>query len=116
MFDKDAHQKIFAAIHYLFHKAEPIDILTVTHALKKSGELEIVGGAYYITQLTSRIASAANIEYHARIILQKHIQRELIRISGETIKDALCEDNMDVLNLLDRKLIRNSRGKHPKEL
>ncbi len=100
-FYKDAHQKIFAAIHYLFHKAEPIDILTVTHALKKSGELEIVGGAYYITQLTSRIASAANIEYHARIILQKHIQRELIRISGETIRDAY-EDNMDVLNLLDR--------------
>lgn len=100
-FYKDSHQKIFGAIHYLFHKAEPIDILTVTHTLKKSGELELVGGAYYITQLTSRIASAANIEYHARIILQKYIQRELIRISGETIKDAY-EDTMDVLNLLDR--------------
>src|SRR5688572_6285079 len=100
-FYKDSHQKIFAAIHQLFHKAEPIDILTVTHTLKKSGELELVGGAYYITQLTSRIASAANIEYHARIILQKYIQRELIRISGETIKDAY-EDTMDVLNLLDR--------------
>ena len=101
VFYKDSHQKIFGAIHHLFHRAEPIDILTVTHALKKSGELEIVGGAYYITQLTSRIASAANIEYHARIILQKYIQRELIRISGETIKDAY-EDNMDVLQLLDK--------------
>ena len=100
-FYKDAHQMIFQAIHTLFHKAEPIDILTVTHALKKSGELEIVGGAYYITQLTSRIASAANIEYHARIILQKYIQRELIRISGETIKDAY-EDTQDVLQLLDK--------------
>jgi replicative DNA helicase len=100
-FYKDAHQMIFQAIHNLFHKAEPIDILTVTHALKKSGELEIVGGAYYITQLTSRIASAANIEYHARIILQKYIQRELIRISGETIKDAY-EDTEDVLQLLDK--------------
>jgi len=101
VFYKDAHQMIFKVIHQLFHKAEPIDILTVTHALKKSGELEIVGGAYYITQLTSRIASAANIEYHARIILQKYIQRELIRISGETIRDAY-EDNEDVLSLLDR--------------
>ena len=100
-FYKDAHQKIFEAIHHLFHRAEPIDILTVTHALKKSGDLEIVGGAYYITQLTSRIASAANIEYHARIILQKYIQRELIRISGETIKDAY-EDNIDVLQMLDK--------------
>jgi replicative DNA helicase len=100
-FYKDSHQLIFKAIHELFHKAEPIDILTVTHTLKKSGDLEIVGGAYYISQLTSRIASAANIEYHARIILQKYIQRELIRISGETIRDSY-EDNMDVLELLDK--------------
>lgn len=101
VFYRDSHQYIFKAIQYLFQKAEPIDILTVTHALKKSGELELAGGAYYITQLTSRIASAANIEYHARIILQKFIQRELIRISGETIKDAY-EDTLDVLMLLDK--------------
>ncbi|MFN5325008.1 MAG: replicative DNA helicase [Bacteroidota bacterium] len=100
-FYKEAHRLIFAVIHELFNAAQPIDILTVTHALKKKGELELVGGAYYISQLTSRIASAANIEYHARIILQKHIQRELIRISGETIRDSY-EDNMDVLELLDR--------------
>lgn len=99
-FYKEANQKIFRAIHSLFHTAEPIDILTVTHALKKSGELEIVGGPYYITQLTNRIASAANIEFHARIILQKYIQRELIRISSETIRDAY-EDTSDVLELLD---------------
>ncbi|HNR20214.1 MAG TPA: replicative DNA helicase [Bacteroidia bacterium] len=99
-FYKDAHSKIFRVIHELFHKAEPIDILTVTHALKKSGELEIVGGPYYITSLTNRVASAANIEYHARIILQKYIQRELIRISNDTIKEAY-EETSDVLNLLD---------------
>lgn len=99
-FYKDSHQKIFKVIHELFHKAEPIDILTVTHALKKAGELELIGGAFYITQLTNRIASAANIEYHARIILQKFIQRELIRISSETIKNAY-EDTSDVLKMLD---------------
>ena len=99
-FYKEAHQKIFKVIRDLFNKAEPIDILTVTHALKKAGDLELVGGAFYITQLTNRIASAANIEFHARIILQKFIQRELIRISSETIKSAY-EDTSDVLKMLD---------------
>lgn len=100
-FYKDAHRLIFEVIHELFHKNQPIDILTVSQALKKNGNLEIVGGSFYISQLTSRIASAANIEYHARIILQKHIQRELIRISGETIRDAY-EDSKDVLEMLDK--------------
>ena len=85
----------------MFERSEPIDILTVTNELKKSGELDIVGGPYAITQLTNRVASAANIEYHSRIILQKHIQRELIRISAETIKDAY-EDTSDVFMLLDK--------------
>ena len=74
----DKHQKIFEAIKQLFYRSEAIDILTVTNELKKSGSLDIVGGPYYITQLTNRVASAANVEFHARILLQKHIQRELI--------------------------------------
>lgn len=100
-FYKEQHQKIYHAIHQLFHSTEPVDILTVTQQLRKNAELEIAGGAYYITQLTNRVASAANVEYHARIILQKFIQRELIRISGETIRDAY-EETTDVLDLLDR--------------
>jgi len=101
VFYKESHQKIFSAILRLFSKSEPVDILTVTNELKSSGELEIVGGPYYITMLTSRIASASNVEYHARIILQKHIQRELIKISSGIIKDAF-EDTTDVFDLLDR--------------
>ena len=101
VFYKDSHQRIFAAIARLFGKSEPVDILTVINELKSAGELEIVGGPYYITMLTSRIASAANVEYHARIILQKHIQRELINISSEIIKEAF-EDTTDVFNLLDK--------------
>jgi len=100
-FYKEAHQIIFSAIVRLFGKSEPVDILTVTNELKNSGELDIVGGPYYITQLTNRIASTANVEYHARIISQKFIQRELIRISSEIIKDAF-EDTTDVFDLLDR--------------
>lgn len=101
VFYKEAHQVIFNAIHKLFSRSEPVDILTVTNELKNSGELELVGGAYYITQLTNRIASAANVEYHVRIITQKYIQRELIRISSDIIKDAF-EDTTDVFDLLDK--------------
>ncbi len=101
VFYKDNHKRIMAAIASLFAKSEPVDILTVTNELKSTGELEMIGGPYYITMLTSRIASTANVEYHARIILQKHIQRELIRISSEIIKDAF-EDTTDVFDLLDK--------------
>ncbi len=100
-FYKEIHQKIYGAILRLFTKSEPVDILTVTNELKSSGELEMVGGPYYITMLTSRIASAANVEYHARILIQKHIQRELIKISSDIIKDAF-EDTTDVFDLLDK--------------
>jgi replicative DNA helicase len=78
-FYKEAHGRIFTAIQNLFQRSEPIDILTVTQELKRTGELEIVGGAYYISQLTNRVASSANVEFHARIISQKYIQRELIK-------------------------------------
>lgn len=112
VFYKEAHQKIYAAIIDLFNKSEPVDILTVTSQLKKNGELEAVGGPYYITQLTSRIASSANIEYHTRIVSQKFLQRELIRISSEIIRDAF-EDTSDVFDLLDtaeRNLFQISEG------
>lgn len=101
IFYKESHQIIYRAITRLFAKSEPIDILTVTNELKRTGELELVGGPYYITQLTNRIASTANVEYHSRIISQKFIQRELIRISSEIIKDAF-EDTTDVFDLLDK--------------
>ena len=95
------HQKIFNAISVLFEKTSPVDILTVTAQLRQQGELEMIGGAYYITELTNRVASAANIEYHSRIIIQKYIQRELIRISTDVINSAY-EDTSDVLDLLDK--------------
>ena len=101
VFYVDKHQRIFHAIHHLFEKSSPVDILTVTAQLRQQGELEMIGGAYYITELTNRVASAANIEFHSRIIIQKFIQRELIRISTEVIQSAY-EDTTDVLDLLDK--------------
>ena len=100
-FYREAHQHIFMAIKRLFAESQPIDLITVTNELRKTGELEIIGGPYYLAQLTNRVASSANIEFHARIIAEKYIQRELIRVSTEIIHDAY-EDSMDALDLLDK--------------
>ncbi|MEY3051256.1 MAG: primary replicative helicase [Bacteroidota bacterium] len=99
-FYTDAHQLIYRAILRLFERSHPIDLLTVQEELRKSGDLEAVGGAYYLVELTNRVASSANIEYHARIVAQKHIQRELIKVSTQIIRDAY-EDTTDVFTLLD---------------
>lgn len=96
----EAHQHIYRAMRRLFDRSQPIDLLTVMEELKKSGDLEASGGPAYLAELTHRVASAANIEYHARIIAQKYIQRELIRVSTKTIRDAF-EDTSDVFELLD---------------
>lgn len=100
LFYDPRNQKIFESIQTLFQKSSPVDILTVTAQLRQQGDLEMIGGAYYITELTNRVASAANIEYHSRIISQKYIQRELIRISTEIINNAY-EDTTDIFDLLD---------------
>ena len=99
-FYSDAHQLIFKSIIRLFERSQPVDILTVTEELKKAGDLDKVGGSFYLVGLTNRVASAANIEFHARIIAQKHIQRELIKVSTNVIRDAY-EDTTDVFQLLD---------------
>ena len=69
VFYKTEHQLIFAAIRRLFAQVKSVDILTVTDELRQTGELDMVGGPYYIAMMTNRVASSANIEYHARIIL-----------------------------------------------
>lgn len=99
-FYADGHQRIYRAMQGLQQKNQPIDILTVVEELRRREELEMVGGPYYVTKLTNAVVSAANIEAHSRIILQKFIQRELIRISGEIISDSY-EDSTDVFDLLD---------------
>lgn len=97
----DAHQKIYAAIRRLFDKGEPVDLLTVTEELRRSDELEIVGGAYFLTILTTSVLTSAHVEAHARVVMEKFVQRELIRLSGNIIADAY-EDSTDVFDLLDK--------------
>lgn len=99
-FYKEGHKAIFQAILDLFTESQPIDLLTVTTQLRKNGTLEIAGGAFYITELTSKVSSAANIEFHARIITEQSIKRELIQIASEIQRDAF-EETTDVFELLD---------------
>ena len=111
-FYKTANQNIFESIFNLFKNAQPIDLLTVSADLRKNGKLESVGGDYYLVQLTQKVSSSAHIEFHARIILQKYIQRSLIRISNEIIESSYKE-SVDVFDLLDEaesKLYDVSQG------
>ncbi|MEM9686647.1 MAG: replicative DNA helicase [Bacteroidota bacterium] len=99
-FYKEAHKYIYEAIVKLFETSEPIDLLTVSAQLRKDDKLDRVGGDFYLIQLTKKVASSAHIEFHARIILQKFIQRQLIKISREIIEQAY-EETTDVFDLLD---------------
>jgi replicative DNA helicase len=100
-FYKESHQKIYQAIVDLSSKQKAIDILTVTEELRRKKDLEEIGGPLFITQLTSKVASAAHLEFHARIIQQKYIQRELIRVSS-TIQKLAFDETIDVDDLLDQ--------------
>lgn len=100
-FYADAHQKIWETILLMQSNGTPIDIHTVTNELRNSGKLEIVGGVYYLMQLTDTVLSSAHIEAHARIVFEKFTQREIIRICGSMIADAY-DDSGDAFELLER--------------
>ncbi|RLD63124.1 MAG: replicative DNA helicase [Bacteroidetes bacterium] len=116
-FYRDAHNKIYQAILDLSTNDKAIDILTVTEELRNKSELDEIGGPFYITQLTNRVASAAHIEYHARIVAQKFIQRELIRISSEIQKRAFDEatDVVDLLDFSESELFKVAEGNIKRE-
>jgi len=112
VFYHPAHQKIFEAIHNLFKEGLPVDLLTVSSRLKKDKNLEIVGGEFFLIQLTQKVSSSAHIEFHARIIIQKYIQRSLIKISNEIIEDSYDEstDVFDLLDTAESKLYEITQG------
>ena len=95
------HQFIYGAMHDLFANTKPVDLITVTDRLQKNGELEAAGGVAYIAQLTNRVASSAHIEFHSRIIAEKFIKRELIKVSSEIIRDAY-DETIDVFELMNK--------------
>jgi replicative DNA helicase len=96
----------------LFEEGKPIDIFTVTESLRARGSLQQIGGEYYLITLSNIVATAAHIEYHARIVLQMYVKRKLIEISGEIIEKSY-DETVDVLDLLDsaeQELFKVSQG------
>ena len=98
-FYTEEHRLIYKAIESLSAELKPIDLYTVTECLKVRGELKKVGGAAYLAQLTQKVGSAANVEFHAKIIAQKYVQRELIRSATEIQRRSYDEDQ-DVTDLI----------------
>lgn len=99
-FYKEAHQKLYQAIFNLSKESNPVDLYTVAVELQKTGCLDICGGPHYLAQLSAKVVSAANIEFHAHIIQEKYLQRELIRLSSE-IQNRAFDDGTDLQELFD---------------
>lgn len=93
------NQKIYSAIQSLGASQQPIDMLTVTEQLRQMGAINEVGGPMFISELTSRVASGAHVEYHARIVAQKYLARELIRFASQ-IESQAFDESYDVDDLL----------------
>ena len=117
-FYKESHASIYQAILDLQLREEPIDLLTVTQELRRREILEKVGGPFYITQLTTRVLSSVHAEYHARILYQKYIQRELIRVSTNIQERAFDEsvDVEDLLNSSEQAIFEITQGSLRKEI
>ncbi len=113
---KPAHQRIFAAMIALFERGEPVDILTLVEELRRRGDLEKAGGEFYLTELTGRVTSAANVEYHAHIVLEKALMRQLIASSSDVVKRAFSEgeDALDLLDEAEQKIFQISEQRMKK--
>jgi len=98
-FYKDNHQKVFSAMRVLYEKHDPIDELTVITQLRRQGELEIVGGAYAITELSK--STRNNWDFNTKIIYEKYLARETIRISSTAIQEAY-DDTVDIFDLIEK--------------
>ena len=98
-FYEKSHELIYTAVRDLAMRQEPVDMMTVVEQLKRMGSLDLVGGPVYISELTNKVASTAHLEFHARIIAQKYLARELIRFSA-TVQDKAFDETVDVDDLM----------------
>jgi len=96
----EAHKEIYKAITDLFTDGLPIDMRTVVNQLRSNGKIDVIGGAYYVSELTSKVSSAANIEYHARIICEMSIKREIISLAS-VMHQKGYDDTVDPFELKD---------------
>ena len=101
VFHAEKNRKIFQAIIALFERSEPADVITVAEELRRRGALEAAGGEAYLVELTMKVTSAANVEYHARIVLEKALMRRLISESSSIVGRAYNQTE-DAFDLLDQ--------------
>lgn len=102
MFFREGHRRMFRAMARLFERGDAIDVITVSEELKKTGELDGIGGLEYLAQLLDAVPTAANIEYHARIVREKALLRRLIDASSQIIRDVYDQGERDVDEILDQ--------------
>ncbi len=100
-FYKESHRKIFSAVVSLFEKNEAVDILTVSEELKRRDLLEKVGGTYYLSECINQVTTAANVEFHAKIVLEKSLLRKLIEATTNITTEGY-EENEEAFDLLDK--------------
>lgn len=100
LFYVEAHGLIYQAIQALALRGHPIDLITVAEELQRNNDLERVGGAYYLTTLTNQVTGSAHVEHHCRIVYEKYLKREMIRLCGE-FTGLAYEDSEDVFDLMD---------------
>lgn len=111
-FYSPAHQIIFSIIQDMHRKQIPVDMRTLVVQLRKAGKLELIGGAHYIAELTSKVSSAANLTYHGRILMEFAIKRKLIELGSSLINDA-HNDTIDVFEILEVVSKRIDKIKEP---
>jgi replicative DNA helicase len=112
-FHAERHRKIYQAILRLFDKGEPADSITVAEELRRKGDLDRAGGEAYLVELTMKVSSAANVEYHARIVLEKALMRNLIVESGRITARAYSqtEDAFELLDQAEQAIFRISEAR-----
>jgi replicative DNA helicase len=105
-FYRDAHRKIFRAILQLFERNEAADLITLSEELKRTGQLESVGGIPYLTTLFEYVATSANIDYHSKIVLEKSILRKLIEVSAQIAGQAYSArgDASELIDLAEQEI------------
>jgi replicative DNA helicase len=109
-FHADYHRKIYQAILALFDRSEPVDTITLAEELRRRGQLELIGGEAYLVELTMKVTTSANVEYHARIVLEKFLMRSLISTSSQIASRAFSptEDAFDLLDEAEQAVFQIS--------
>ncbi len=100
-FYHEKHQVIFKTMLGMFERGITIDLITITNELQRSGLLDVVGGSYALTEISLNTVSAANVEHHARIVLERFLKRKLISVAATIVNDAF-DDTTDALEEVDR--------------